>query len=204
MVISKRNIFASFLVSTLLCGVSNLPAEVIPGTWYLGLDAGLALQQDITLEHAGQTKLSFDPGVRLDLGGGVYLSQSWKAEVELGFIYNSGGETGRASGDGGPDYYQVPVMANIIYTLPLKGRVSAYAGAGVGGVSAVLWNHFLDAEGSFTFGYQGILGAKYALKDNLDLGLSYKLLGTIEHDLGPATAEGTLSHSFLAAFAFKF
>jgi hypothetical protein len=45
---------------------------------------------------------------------------------------------------------------------------------------------------------------KYALKDNLDLGLSYKLLGTIEQDLGLYRADVTLSHSLLAALTFKF
>ncbi|HEY5910830.1 MAG TPA: hypothetical protein VJA21_09530 [Verrucomicrobiae bacterium] len=43
-----------------------------------------------------------------------------------------------------------------------------------------------------------------ALNDDFDLGLSYKLLGTTAHELGPATAHGTLSHSILAAFTFKF
>ncbi len=57
---------------------------------------------------------------------------------------------------------------------------------------------------SFTFGYQGFVGAKYALNDSLDLDLSYKLLGTLEHDLGPATVDNTFTHSLLAAITFKF
>jgi opacity protein-like surface antigen len=190
-------------VGALICLTSNLVAQDSPGRWYLGLDTGVALQQDLTLEGAGETKLSFDPGFRLDLSGGYQFSRSWKAEVELGFIYNSLDESGNF-GSEDSSYCQVPMMVNGIYTLPLKGPFSAYAGAGLGGVYSVLWYHLLDAEVSYTFGYQGLLGVKYALKEDLDLGVSYKLLGTLEHDLGLYRSEGTFSHSFLAALTFKF
>lgn len=79
----------------------------------------------------------------------------------------------------------------------------AYAGAGLGGVYSALW-HDLDGEDSFTFGYQGILGVKYTVNDNFEVGLSYKLLGTFERDPGPTTAKGALSHSIMAAFTFRF
>ena len=194
----KSNILTLAMAGALMCVASNLLAQDEPGRWYLGLDAGLALQQDITLENTGGGRLSFDPGFRLDLSGGVHLSQSWKAEVEVGFIYNSVDARNL-------EYFQVPIMVNGIYTLPLHGRISAYAGAGLGGVSGVLLNdNLFGSEDSFTFGYQAILGVKYALNDDLDLGLSYKFLGTIEHDLGPATVDGTMSHSVLAAVTFKF
>jgi opacity protein-like surface antigen len=162
-----------------------------PGRWYLGLDAGLALQQDTTLRYAGgDNRLSFDPGFRLDLSGGVHLSQSWRAEVEMGLIFNS--SEGRSK-----EYCQVPVLVNGIYSLPLHGRMSAYVGAGLGGVYSALWDVW-DADGSLTLGFQGIVGARYAISDTFDLGLSYKLLGTLEHDLGPYTLDGTFSPSFLA------
>ncbi len=189
---------------TLLCIASNLLAQDAPGRWYLGVDTGLALQPSLTIEDTSQAswfhdplpqKASFDPGLRLDVSGGLHLSQSWKAEIELGFIYNSGSTL---------DYFQVPILANVIYTLPLHGPMSAYAGAGAGGVAGVLWNGFFGSEDSFTFGYQGILGVKYAVNDGLDLALTYKFLGTTEHDVGVATVDGTLSHSILASFTFRF
>jgi opacity protein-like surface antigen len=136
--------------------------------------------------------------------------------LELGFIYNpgrSGGESLRfpswwgswQTASGGLDLFQVPTMANAIYTLPLYGPISAYVGAGLGGVYTELWNGFLGgSKDSFSFGYQGILGVKYALNDGLDIGLSYKLLGSIEHDMETVKVEGTMSHSILAAFNFKF
>jgi opacity protein-like surface antigen len=200
----KGKTLTTSMAGALMClAAPNLLAQDVPGTWYLGLDTGVALQQDITLENSRTMKLSFDPGFRLDVSGGVHLSQSWKAEVALGFIYNPGGEYVTFLGDV-PDYFQVPIMANAIYTVPLKGRFSVHVGAGVGGVCSVISYHVFDAETGFTFGYQGIVGVKYALKDNLDLGLSYKLLGTIEQDLGLYRADVTLSHSLLAALTFKF
>ncbi len=201
----KAKILVLGITGALVSTASNLPAQDTPGRWYLGLDAGLALQQDITIQDTGGAKLAFDPGVRLDLSGGLHLSKSWKAEVELGFIYNSVSSVGgESAGSDSPDYFQVPIMANVIYTLPLRGPISAYAGVGVGGVYGLLWTDLFGSEDSFSFGYQGILGVKYALNDNLDLGLSYKLLGTVEHDLGAATVDGTLSHSVLAVVTFKF
>ncbi len=200
----KTKILTVGVAGALMCLAAKLQAQDVPGRWYLGVDAGVALQQDLTIEDTSQPswfhdplpqKASFDPGVRLDVSGGVHLSRSWRTEIELGFIYNSGSTL---------DYFQVPMMANVIYTLPLRGPVSAYAGAGVGGVAGVLGRNFLDSEAGFTLGCQGILGVKYALNDHLDLGLAYKLLGTIEHDVGPARVDGATSHAILAAATVKF
>jgi opacity protein-like surface antigen len=200
----KNKILTVSMATALMCTASNLLGQDLAGRWYLGLDAGVALQQDITIEDTGGGKLSFHPGVRLGLSGGVHLSQAWRAELELGCIFNpvkSFAEGGSEGSDRG--YWQVPMMANGIYRLPLRGPVSAYVGAGVGGVYGVLWEWLL-AEDSFTFGYQGILGVNYALNDNLDVGLRYKFLGTVEHDLGGVEVDGSMSHSILAAVTFKF
>ncbi len=201
----KTNTLTMGMAGALMCLASNLPAQDVTGRWYLGLDAGLALQQDMTIQGPGASKLSFDPGFRFDLSGGVHLLQSLKAEIELGFIFNAvSSVSSEPVGSGGPDYSQVPMMVNAIYTLPLHGPVSAYVGAGVGGVWGVLWHSIIDADDSLAFGYQGILGVKYALSNDLDLGLSYKFLGTAEHDLGTGSVDGTMSHSILAALTFKF
>src|SRR6266446_6795208 len=37
------------------------------GQLYLGADAGLALQQDVTIKDSGGSKISFDPGTRVDV-----------------------------------------------------------------------------------------------------------------------------------------
>lgn len=193
------------LAGVLLCMASNILAQDVPGRWFLGLDAGLALQGDITVQDTGGGKLSFDPGLRVDLSGGVQLARSWKAEVELGFIYNGGNSVGdEPLVSHNPDYCQVPLMGNVSYTLPLRGPVSAYVGAGIGGVWGVLWHDILGSEDGVAFGYQAFAGVKYALNEDLDLGLAYKFLGTTEHDLGSERVDGAFSHSILAAITFKF
>jgi hypothetical protein len=78
----KTKILTVGVAGGLMCMASNVLAQDVPGRWYLGLDTGLALQQDITIEGTGGERLSFDPGFRLGLSGGVHLSQSWKAELE--------------------------------------------------------------------------------------------------------------------------
>ncbi len=194
----KRKILTVSIAGAVLCLACGTFGQDLAGRWYLGLDTGVAFQQDLHVENAGGGKLEFDPGFRLDVSGGTHLSEVWRAEVELGFIYNPMESTGSDAG-----LFQVPIMANAIYTVPIHGPISAYVGAGLGGVYTALW-HGLDGEDSFTFAYQGIVGVKYAINDNFDVGLSYKLLGTLERDLGPVAAEGALSHSILAAFTFKF
>ena len=201
------------IAGALMCTAWNLFSQELPGQWYLGLDTGAVLQQEITIQDGG--KLTFDPGFRLDVSGGVHLSQSWKAELELGFLYNSvrsGGESLKSQswmGFGwtqskGQDFVQVPMMANVTYTLPLQGPIRAYGGAGIGGVYSVLWQDILASKEGLAFGYQVILGLKYALNEDLDLGLSYKFLGTTEHELGATKVDGTIAHSILAAVTFKF
>src|SRR5947207_2732887 len=126
---SKNKNLTVITIAALSCVTSVATAQDTPGRWYLGLDAGVAFQQDIAIKDTGGAKLSFDPGVRLDLSGGVHISPAWRAELDLGFIYNpvrAIGDKSLDSGSGGLDYFQVPMMANAIYTLPLHGPISAY------------------------------------------------------------------------------
>ncbi len=62
----------------------NSLAQDQAGRWYLDLDAGVSLQQDIAIEDTSSPswfhtslppKLAFDPGVRLDVSGGVQMSR---------------------------------------------------------------------------------------------------------------------------------
>ena len=181
------------------------------GRLYLGADAGLALQQEVTIKDSGGAKISFDPGARFDVAVGYHFTDAWAAEFQTGVIYNSIDKIAGISLDSqglSANLYQIPLMANLSYTLPVRERVSAYLGAGVGGVVGVF-----HGEGGgestdhtdLTFGYQGILGLKYALNDKMGLGLAYKFLGTTDHDFGSGVkSEGTRTHSVLVAFTIKF
>ena len=59
--------------------------------------------------------------------GGYRLSASFAAELEAGFTYNPVKQSGPVAFIDW-DIYQVPLLANIVYTLPLEGRIKPYVG----------------------------------------------------------------------------
>src|ERR1051325_1972304 len=176
---------------------------------YMTLDAGVLRQQDLTIKDSDGAKISYDLGFRFDYRAGTWFNDSWGAEVEVGLMHNSvksvAGESLSTNGES-LDHYQIPVMVNVLYNLPLPGRFGVHAGAGIGGVYSLFWGgNIFNSAGDLTFGFQGMLGAKYALTDHCDLGVTYKFLGTTDHDLGfGVRASGTRSHSLLMAVTFKF
>ncbi len=181
------------------------------GQLYLGADAGLALQQDVTIKDSGGSKISFDPGTRVDVAVGYHFTDAWAAEFQTGVVYNSIDKIAGISLDSqglSASLYEIPLMANVTYTLPVRERFSAYLGAGVGGVVGLFHGESpgeTTDHTDFTFGYQGIAGIKYALNERMHVGLVYKFLGTTDHDLGSGEkSEGTRTHSVLVAFTLKF
>jgi opacity protein-like surface antigen len=119
--------------------------------------------------------------------------------------------------------YQIPLLANVHYRLPLNGRLSAHVGAGVGLIvgdlsmdgttvscfndesySETSWNHTTEV----VFAYQGTAGVRYALTDNLNLGLAIKFLGTTDQLWSQGASElksgPTLTHSILASLIYEF
>jgi hypothetical protein len=99
--------------------------------FYLGFDAGVALQQDVTLSDSigDSEKVTFDPGARLDLQFGYSFTENWAAELEFGLIVSPV----KSSYVLGADYMDVdliefPLLVNVIYSHPLGSHFSAYAG----------------------------------------------------------------------------
>ncbi len=191
----------------------------LSGKLYVGFDLGAALQSDITLSDSvgDSERVSFDPGVRMDMQLGYNLTKNWAAELELGFIISPV----KYSYTFGTDYnsvalFEVPVLVNVIYSRPLFGHCSAYVGGGVGGV----FINYQDAYGdttptAATFGYQGMAGLRYAFSPKWDLGLGYKLLGTTGYDVGSGVAydgytateyrsNGNLTQSILVTLNCRF
>jgi opacity protein-like surface antigen len=206
---TRIKILTSALV--LAGSTSTLHAEDLGGKTYLGFDAGLALQQNITLRNGDgdRTRATFEPGFRFDVTLGSHLSDSWSLEGEIGLIYNSF-DKGIIGGDSvsSSSLFEIPLMVNGLYKLPLHGPVTAFVGAGIGGVYSVFSGGPFGAFGlpatDLSFGYQGTAGVKYAISDKWELGIAYKFLDTTEHDLGWIKADGTMTHSFLATLTFKF
>ena len=179
-------------------------------TFFLGAGAGLALMQDLTLKDTGGAKMSFDPGARFDLSLGYRLTKALNADFQTGFLYNS---VDRIAGislssvGASAEFYQIPLLVGLNYTLPIHGPIKGFLGADVGGVIGRF-----NASGpggniehtDFTFGYQGTAGIKYEFNDQIDLGVVYKFLGTTDHHFGSGTkSDGTMAHCIMICFQMK-
>lgn len=178
---------------------------------YMSMDAGLALQEGITLKdtlYGGSAKVEMDPGFRFDVDLGFRLSSSWRIGLESGIIYNSVTSIGGApisDSSASLDLYEFPLLFTVTYEIPPQGPLTAYVSAGVGGVATWFYEDQFNYSSDLTAGYQVAAGVNYELNKNWELGVAYKLLGTTERDFGDGIkADGNLTHSFLAALAIRF
>jgi len=193
-----------------------------PTPFYVGGDVGAAIEQSVSLKNLN-TRANFDVGARGDVYFGYNIVPALAVEFDTGVIWN------RLKSDssvtiGGPfanrgDLYQVPFLGNLIFKAPLPGGVTPYIGAGAGGVLSTLdlshedefdsfQQHTSDSD--FTFAYQGLAGIKFAIAWNMEFGVGYKFMGTLDHhwfgdDPNLVVHTGpVLSHSILASFTWKF
>ena len=188
-------------------GLLNL--NQVPAQGFLTFEGGVALTQNTMIHDSeGSTRFSFDTGLRFDLKGGAIFSSGWGFDLDLGVIYAPLKGNPLGTDVGNLELYEIPMMVNILYTFPHSGRLRAYIGGGIGGAYGIFTGNGTSLFGftsDLTFGYQGITGINYALSDRCDVGVSYKFLGTTEHDLGSGVSmDGTLTHSFMAALTIKF
>jgi OOP family OmpA-OmpF porin len=192
----------ALLAATLLCSVSAAAVAQQTQGLYLGLGAGANFARDADVSGAGiSTETEFDNGwaglgtIGYGFGNGLRL------EFELGYrdndIDNVRGVTG-ASGS-------VNVwsgMINALYDVPTGWAITPYVGAGIGYARvkadnvAVSGTAIMD-DSDNVFAYQGILGAAYALTQNLKLGLDYRYFATLDPEF--STSVGTTVDSEYAA-----
>ncbi len=191
---------------------------------YLNLDFGISLQQTVNgKDNTGADigKVEFDPGFRGDVVFGYKLSDSFAVELETGVLANSiTSIAGNQLSDFGAtaDIYQIPLLVNVVYQIPLKCALKPYVGVGVGGAATILQGESVPLFGftsnssysdvDFTFAYQAVAGFKYAINKNIDIGIAYKFIGTTEHQWSDAgvvfNADGTMAHTIVASFVWKF
>jgi opacity protein-like surface antigen len=161
----------------------------------------------------GRPKIKLDPGVRFDLAGGYMFNESLSLELETGLVYNSIKEIDfSASAPFGAytyawnvngDLYQVPILANLVYTFNTKSQWKPFLGAGVGGVESIMDLHS-KSYSDFQFAYQAMAGIAYEVNKNLNIGISYKFLGTLDHNFSDFKTDGTMTHAFVAQLTYKF
>ena len=152
-------------------------------------------------------------GTRLGILGNVTVKS-----FAAGAAIVSGGLMGDATGKtvisvGSPKGFLAAVGG-----INLKGGWTPYVGAGVGGAATYLTAqnvplfgfgcHTSYSSTDFTFAYQATAGLKYAISENIELGIAYKFTGTTDHnwsDNGVTfKTDGTVTHAVLASLTWKF
>lgn len=197
----------------------TLEAVSVTNKMYVTVDAGPAWQQNLNTKNSGEVK--FQAGFRGDVIFGYNFCSAFAAEFETGVIDNSVNSiagNSLSSFSGSADVYEIPILVNAIYRVPLKGALTPYVGVGVGGTATYLdvqnvplfgfSSHSSYQATDFTFAYQATLGLKYAVSKNFDLGIAYKFIGTTDHNWSDNNVsfntDGTLTHAVLASLTWKF
>jgi len=180
--------------------------------FYLGADVGPSFMPDFQSSRAGGFvgNFSMRPGIRADVEPGFnFLSTgplTLGAEFETGLIYNrihSLTEPGDVVLYRG-EYYQVPLLGNLVFKFHPNAFVTPYVGVGGGGdwsrvrFPGTDWwddnhNDQLDPAA------QGMAGIRFQLAPNVSLGVGYQFLADF-----PSQGRYIATHAVGASFMIRF
>jgi opacity protein-like surface antigen len=177
--------------------------------FYIGTDLGVNLADKLTTPSLS---ISLDPGLRWDvsMGYAIKLSDQFTLapELETGILYNSldkGTLTGGSSVPVSGEYFQVPLLANLVLNWHFTPHWVAYAGAGGGfdadtlNVSSVNNTPITDIGSEVDAAWQVEAGVRYKFGGSSDLGLGYEYLAATPNGLK------TVGNSaILASYTFHF
>lgn len=213
--------------------------------WYVAPALGVSLIRDTDInQFSGGTSgttvssssgfLSYDPGFRMDVPIGARITEWFALEFAPGFMVNSlnylqpnsNFTIGSQTVEGGQqvnlqgDYYQIPILANFLFTIPIDPRFTISAGFSVGGMvtavqtTAVQGVNMENSDGISTalaFAYAGQFSLDFPFMDNMQAGLTYKYTGTGAQDFTGGTFfqfiqadNGTATQSVQAYFLYRF
>lgn len=195
---------------------------------YVGADLGGTVTLDTKVNEffgpIGNTKVRFDPGVHAGFVGGYQLCDWFSVEGETGVYANQIDSIDGATFGGNQWVEQIPMLANVRLQLPSNGRcrLTPYVGGGLGGSVSIVDFHDINLNGvegsdsaaDLVFAYQAFAGLKYAITDNIDIGIEYHYFVTTGSDwrfnntFGTTTDHvqfgGTQTHSASVAVNFRF
>jgi OmpA-OmpF porin, OOP family len=205
------------------------PALARNDAWYIGVEGGAMLVEDINFDLSGTstTVIKTDARTGYDVDGIIgYDFGPFRMEAEVGYksadanqhtlsvplggaaagVYpRSKGAKGTASA--------LSFMLNGLLDFGDDDGINGFVGGGVG-VARVKFSDF--GVGSLTllddsdtgFAYQAIAGIRAPLTDNIDVGLKYRFFNADNIDLiaktGNAVETRFRSHSLLGSFIFNF
>jgi opacity protein-like surface antigen len=198
----------------LALGAASLAVNARAGErgFYLNLDAGVSMVQDLNIK--GGNTVEINPGARFDGAFGWQFSKPLAAEFETGITLNSVDKIGGiavSSYGGRADIYQIPMLVNLVYTLPVQGKIKPYVGAGAGGIATMAdmqtpLGNINDTD--FTFGYQGFAGVRWTLSERADIGVAYKFMASLDHGWSSSgvtlKTDGMFTHALMLFFRWKF
>ena len=214
--------------------------------WYVAPALGISMIRDTdinpfsgvtsgTTVSSGAATLAFNPGFRMDCPIGAKITDWFALEFAPGFMLNTiqyieptngslsiGSQTvsqnGQASLVG--DYYQIPMLANFLFTIPIHPQFTISAGFGVGGMVSAAQTTSLQGvslEGSdgigtaLSFAYAGQFGLDFPFSENMQAGLYYKYTGTGAQDFTGGNFfqfvqnnNGTSTQSVQGYFLYRF
>jgi opacity protein-like surface antigen len=202
----------------LAAGATTMQADVSSG-FYTSSDAGLNLMTGI---RSGSGEIRLDPGMRwgLEAGYGFKLADqlTLAVEAESGIIWNGfssvkvnfGGEDGGLETEVGGNFWQVPVLGNVVLNYH-TGKWTAYAGfgGGVDYVSANIWSEantsIIGAGSDWGPAVQAEAGVRYQLTEKAELGLGYKYLTAFSEKLTEDTRLSEVNnHTISLSFTYHF
>lgn len=194
--------------------------------FYVAADGGAAFQEQTSIRNgnsfASGGDVKFNTGFRSGLVLGYNWCRSFATELDASVVHNSintiGGDNLSAFG-ARADLTEIPLLANAIYTVPIKGPWKPYIGFGLGAAISRFDSaniplsyysggdpHYRDTD--VPFAYQAVVGVKYSVLKSVDLGIAYKFIGTTGHSWNDNNitfqTEGTMTHSILATVTWRF
>jgi opacity protein-like surface antigen len=153
--------------------------------------------------------IQFDPGVRLDLALGYRFWRGFSVEAETGFLFNLTQLRGVGLWSADAGLYQEPLLVSVRWEARNWGRWRPFLGLGGGGVISTLEDYDWaggTSDSDVGWAWQGMAGCGYALTESLELGLTYKYLGTTERmfERLEARIDGTHSHAVQVMLRMRF
>jgi opacity protein-like surface antigen len=192
--------------------------------FYMKADAGVAAAKDVSLNEflgpiPANTKISFDPGVRLGFRAGYGFTDWFAGEIETGITANNINDiTGATEANG--TFAKIPLMLNGRINLPNKYRVSPYIGAGAGVASTILTANDIAVAGNamngsvadVVFVWQAFAGFRIALGEKTAINIGYHYLNAAPSDMRTEDSVVTdrirlgrsESHAVTVAFEWSF
>jgi opacity protein-like surface antigen len=203
-----------------------LTAQGQPVGLYLKADAGGNLTMDTDLKEffgavTPGSKVKFDPGVRVGLGAGYWLTDWFAVEGELAVMANRISSITEATRLDAT-FSNVPFLVNARFQIPCHCRITPYIGGGLGVSASVINSEHITLnditlhgdDATAVFAYQGFAGLRYELNHNMGLSLEYRYFATESPSWRADSTSGTdtdrlkfggaRTHALSVAFDFRF